>query len=117
MSVTNDAAQWQFHPRELSGSNRRTFCARHSNCPTYGRRLSITSLPLSIETEALEIGPRTGFTAFRFSRQVRSLTLIDVAAESLSSVRENLASLSNVHCICADPADLGFAANMTKHSM
>jgi len=64
--------------------------------------------------DALEIGPGSGFTAFRIARQVRSLTLVDVAAESLANVRNNLGSLANVRCICADPTQPGLATELKQ---
>jgi SAM-dependent methyltransferase len=59
-------------------------------------------LPFSTEMDVLEIGPGNGFTAFRLARQVRSLTLVDVAAQSLAKVGKQLRSLANVRCVCAD---------------
>jgi SAM-dependent methyltransferase len=72
-------------------------------------------LRFSKTTDALEIGPGTGFTAFRLSQHLRSLTLVDVAAESLSVVRKNLQSLRNVRCVCTNPAQPGFADDMKQH--
>ena len=60
--------------------------------------------PLAAEAEVLEIGPGSGFTAFRMARQVRQMTLVDVAAPAIADLTEKLAELPNVSCLCADPA-------------
>lgn len=59
-------------------------------------------LPLSRESEVLEIGPGSGFTAFRLARRVRRLTLVDVADAAVLELQQRLRSLSNVRCVCAD---------------
>lgn len=69
-------------------------------------------LPLAADMDVLEIGPGSGFTAFRIARQVHSLTLVDVAAESLDEVRKNLQGLANMRCVCADATRPGLAASL-----
>jgi SAM-dependent methyltransferase len=71
-------------------------------------------LPLSTGMDVLEIGPGSGFTAFRLARQLRSLTLLDVAAQSLAVVRKQLGPLANVRCVCADPTRPGLAAELKQ---
>src|ERR1700687_3031539 len=71
-------------------------------------------LPFSPDMDVLEIGPGSGFTAYRLARRARSLTLVDVAAHSLAKVREQLRSLPNVHCICANPARPGLATELKQ---
>jgi 2-polyprenyl-3-methyl-5-hydroxy-6-metoxy-1,4-benzoquinol methylase len=59
-------------------------------------------LPLSPEMDVMEIGPGSGFTAFRLARQVRSLTLLDVSADNVSRLRRVLKGLPNLEFISAD---------------
>ena len=71
-------------------------------------------LPISRDMDVLEIGPGSGFTAFRLARQVRSLTLVDVAAKSFAKLRKQLQPLANVRCVCADPARPGLATELKQ---
>jgi SAM-dependent methyltransferase len=71
-------------------------------------------LPFSPNMDVLEIGPGSGFTAFRLARQVRSLTLVDVAAKSLAKLSKLLQPLANIHCVCADPAKRGLATELKE---
>jgi SAM-dependent methyltransferase len=59
-------------------------------------------LPLSSSMDVLEIGPGSGFTAFRLSRKVQSLTVVDVAAQVVDDLRLRIGSLPNVRYVCAD---------------
>lgn len=58
--------------------------------------------PLSAEMDVLEIGPGSGFTAFRMARRVRSLAVLDVAASSLAYLRQSLRQYPGVRFIHAD---------------
>src|ERR1700730_4875729 len=71
-------------------------------------------LPFSTNMDVLEIGPGSGFTAFRLARQVRSLTLLDIAVSSLARLRRQLQFLANVHCVCADPTQPGLATRLSE---
>src|ERR1700687_1460937 len=71
-------------------------------------------LPISRTMDVLEIGPGSGFTAFRLARQVRSLTLVDVAAKSSAKLRKQLQPLANVRCVCADPARPGLPTELKQ---
>jgi SAM-dependent methyltransferase len=71
-------------------------------------------LPFSQNMDVLEIGPGSGFTAYRLARQVRSLTLIDVAAKSLAKLTKQLQPLATVRCVCADPARPGLATGLME---
>jgi 2-polyprenyl-3-methyl-5-hydroxy-6-metoxy-1,4-benzoquinol methylase len=71
-------------------------------------------LPLSKNMDVLEIGPGSGLTAFRLARQVRSLTLMDVAAKSVARLSKRLQSLANVSCVCADPGGSPFAPELKR---
>jgi len=66
-------------------------------------------LPFSPEMHVLEIGPGCGFTAFRLAQQVRTMTLADVAAESLAQVCAELRHLPNVKCVSVDVTRPGLA--------
>jgi SAM-dependent methyltransferase len=59
-------------------------------------------LSLSSEMDILEIGPGSGFTAFRLARQIRSLTLLDVAPGNVDRLRSHLANVPNLAFVCAD---------------
>ncbi len=59
-------------------------------------------LPLSAEMDVLEIGPGSGFTAFRLARQVRSLTLVDVAVANMDQLWEGLKEIPNVRFVRGD---------------
>ncbi len=65
-------------------------------------------LPLSPELEVLEVGPGTGFTAYRLARLVKSLTILDVAAPNIARLRRSL-TLPNVELVCADLCAPGLA--------
>ncbi len=65
-------------------------------------------LPLSPELEVLEVGPGTGFTAYRLARLVKSLTIVDVAAPNIARLRRSL-SIPNVELVCADLCAPGLA--------
>jgi len=71
-------------------------------------------LPFSLNMDVLEIGPGSGFTAYRLARQVRSLTLIDVAAKSLAKLSKQLQPLATVYYVCADPARPGLATGLME---
>jgi len=71
-------------------------------------------LPLSPTMEVLEVGPGSGFTAFRLARQVRQLTLVEIAAEVIAVLREQLRHLPNIQYVCADLAQPGLVAHTQK---
>ncbi len=59
-------------------------------------------LPLSEEMDVLEIGPGSGFTAFRLARRVRSLTILDVTKENIARLRDTLKPIPNLTFVRAD---------------
>jgi SAM-dependent methyltransferase len=59
-------------------------------------------LPLGSDMSVLEVGPGVGFTAWRLARQVRQITLLDIASESILQLRKNLVSIPNLRAVCAD---------------
>jgi SAM-dependent methyltransferase len=59
-------------------------------------------LPLASDMSVLEVGPGVGFTAFRLAPRVRHITLLDIASDSISQLRKNLASVPNLNAVCAD---------------
>ncbi len=59
-------------------------------------------MPLLPGCDVLEVGPGTGFTAFRLSRHVREITLLDVAPLAVEELRQTLGHLPNVRFVCAD---------------
>lgn len=65
-------------------------------------------MPLTSGSDVLEIGPGSGFTAFRLARQVRQLTLVDVAEAAVEALRKDLSGLANVHCVRADATQTEF---------
>lgn len=69
-------------------------------------------LPLAPDMDVVEIGPGSGFTAFRLSRRVRRLTLLDIARGTIEKLNKSLAALPNLDFVCADPCDVAFPANI-----
>ena len=67
-------------------------------------------LDWSPDLNVLEIGPGSGFTAFWLCRQVRQMTLLDAAAQTIDDLRAQLGSLPNVDLVAADAAQPGLAA-------
>ena len=71
-------------------------------------------LPLSPEMDVLEIGPGSGFTAFRLSRKVRQMTLVDVSAEAIADLQKQLHELPNLEFVCADLSAPGLAGRLKR---
>jgi len=71
-------------------------------------------LPLSPEMDILEIGPGSGFTAFRLARQIRSLTLLDVAQGNVERLRSDLGNTQNLAFVCADVCKPDLAARLGR---
>lgn len=69
-------------------------------------------LPLAPDMSVLEVGPGSGFTAFRLSRHVKSLTLVDIGADNVAQLREVLKGKPNVSVECADVCAPGLAAKV-----
>lgn len=69
-------------------------------------------LPLSPQMDVLEIGPGSGFTAFRLARQVRRMTLVDVSSNALEDVRAHLGQIPNLDFVCADLSLPGLVARV-----
>jgi len=53
------------------------------------------------DMKVLELGPGTGFTAYRLSRQVRHLTVVDVPGNA-GALQKALGELPNVEIVAAD---------------
>lgn len=66
-------------------------------------------LPLTADMRVLEIGPGSGFTAFRLARHLRALTLVDVGADNVRALQQTLAGRSNVNVVRADVCQAGLA--------
>ena len=71
-------------------------------------------LPLSPQMDLLEIGPGTGFTAFRLSRLVRKLTIVDVAAENVAFLSSSLNSVANLEFVCWDISAPGLSEKLNR---
>ncbi len=59
-------------------------------------------LPLSPGLDILEIGPGSGFTAFRLSREVRHVSLLDVSDGAICQLQSRLQHIPNLSFFCAD---------------
>ena len=59
-------------------------------------------MPLAPDKAVLEVGPGSGFTAFRLARRVRKLTLVDVGAAQVEHLKQTFAGVGNVSLVCAD---------------
>jgi SAM-dependent methyltransferase len=66
-------------------------------------------LPLNQASDVLEIGPGNGYTAYWLAQQLRSLTLVDIAAQSLRALETRLASRSNIRFLQWDVCEPGLA--------
>jgi SAM-dependent methyltransferase len=66
-------------------------------------------LPLSPEMDVLEIGPGSGFTAFRLARRVRHMMLLDIAEANIERLQENVKSVPNLTFFSADACTPGLA--------
>ncbi len=71
-------------------------------------------LPFSLGMEVLEIGPGSGFTAFRLAREVRHVTAVDAAAGNITELRRIMGHLPNVTFIHADVCSANLAAACGK---
>lgn len=69
-------------------------------------------LPLSPDMDVLEVGPGSGFTAFRLARQVRHLTSVDIAANNIEQLRGALKDVPNLRFVCADVCAPGLAESL-----
>lgn len=69
---------------------------------------------LSKDADVLEVGPGSGFTAFRLARHVRSMTVFDVAPRALEEIHRTLGHLPNVSFVCADVAAFGLAEKLER---
>ena len=69
-------------------------------------------LPLAAESDILEVGPGSGFTAFRMARHVRRLTLMDAAPGPLAKLQEQLGHLPGLILVCADVTRAGLAERL-----
>jgi len=124
MTVSNEATRNEIYLQPREASDRRTLRRPSFRISDIWRaplndfpirdEILYRYLPFSMDMDVLEIGPGSGFTAYRLARQVRSLTLVDVAAESLERVRNNMESLANVRCVCADPTKPGLATELKQ---
>jgi SAM-dependent methyltransferase len=64
-------------------------------------------LPLSPAMKVLEVGPGSGFTAFRLSRHVQELTLVEISFYNATRLKGALEKIPNLRFICADVAGPG----------
>jgi 2-polyprenyl-3-methyl-5-hydroxy-6-metoxy-1,4-benzoquinol methylase len=63
----------------------------------------------------LEIGPGSGFTGFRLARQLRAITMVDIAAQNVERLRHDLKDLNNVSVLCADVCTPGLRERVGGH--
>jgi SAM-dependent methyltransferase len=71
-------------------------------------------LPLSADLDILEIGPGSGFTAFRMSREVRHVSLLDVSAGTIHQLESRLQDIPNLSFFCADLCAPGLKSIVKK---
>ncbi len=71
-------------------------------------------LPLSNAMDILEVGPGSGYTAYRLAGKVRHLTLLEVAPDVVNELRFHLGSVFNLSCVCADIAKPGLAEKLGR---
>lgn len=63
----------------------------------------------SPDLHLLEIGPGSGFTAYWLSRQIRSMTLLDIASQTIEDLRTQFREMDNLSFIIDDACTLGLA--------
>jgi SAM-dependent methyltransferase len=66
-------------------------------------------LPLNPTMKVMEVGPGSGFTAFRLSRHVREISLVDVSFHNATRLRRELDAIPNLRFFCADVSMPGLA--------
>jgi SAM-dependent methyltransferase len=66
-------------------------------------------LPLTASMKVMEVGPGSGFTAFRLSRHVRQISLVDVSFHNATRLRRALEPIPNLRFFCADVSKPGLA--------
>lgn len=71
-------------------------------------------LPLAAGVDALEVGPGSGFTAFRLARRLRHVTLLDVAPLAIEELRRTLGRQPNIRFVCADVTAPGLADDLGR---
>ena len=59
-------------------------------------------LPLGRETSVLEVGPGSGFTAYRLARQVKRVVSLDVAERNIARLQNALSRVANLRFVCGD---------------
>lgn len=64
-------------------------------------------LPLSPSMEVMEVGPGSGFTAFRLARHVRQVSLVDVSFHNATRLKQTFERFSNLRLMCADVSKPG----------
>jgi SAM-dependent methyltransferase len=71
-------------------------------------------LPLSSDLNILEIGPGNGFSAFRMSREVSHVTLLDVSARSIRQLETQLGGIPNLSFVSDNLCIPGLKERITK---
>ena len=61
-------------------------------------------LPLGREMAVLEVGPGSGFTAFRLARHVREIVSLDAAPHNIARLQMTLKGVANLRLVCGDIA-------------
>jgi len=62
-------------------------------------------LTMTATMNVLEIGPGSGLTAFRLSRQVSRLTLVEVSESNVARLRQTFGHIRNIDIVWADATD------------
>jgi len=57
----------------------------------------------------LEVGPGSGFTAYRLAPHLGELTVMDISQKNVAVLRENLGAIPNLRFVCADACTPGLA--------
>ncbi len=71
-------------------------------------------LPLAPGADILEVGPGSGFTAFRLARHLGHITLLDVALRAIEDLRRTLSDQPNIRFVCADVTAPGLAEDLGR---
>lgn len=71
-------------------------------------------LPVHPKLDILEVGPGSGYTAFRLASAVHRVTVLDVSRDALARLSHEFGSVPNIDCISADAAEPGLAARVSE---
>jgi len=76
--------------------------------------LLYTYWPLASGVEVLEVGPGSGYTAFRLARRVRHVTVSDIHPALVEVLDKQFANDRKIRCVCVDVTSPDFAQRVLQ---